>query len=390
MKTAGIITYWDTKNNYGTVLQDYALQQFLKQLNVRAFLIRIQFDSKPSKIQMYKSMAENYGLKKLMVHIVSRLFIKALNAGLRIKQKDLSRNFMDFIETNLSPSGIFRSYSELERGCPEADFYIAGSDQIWNTYGKPEEDIGDEMRAYLLSFVKGGKKRVSCAASFGGLEFDPTFSDIFKNELETFEFISVREQSGVDICRKLGIQNVFLQQDPTMLMSASEYRDIESKRLVAKRPYILLYLLENTTDFSIHSLKSFALQNKLDMVYVSANEMQRINFYKKAYPTVSEWLGLFDCAEYVVTNSFHGTVFSLIFNKNFLFVPQCGKFQNQNVRIASLLDCFGLADRIFAGRGFENIMNPVDWDSVNAKLAEIRERSPFVLYAKSITQGGAQ
>lgn len=390
IKTAGIITYWDTKNNYGTVLQNYALQQFLKKLNVRAFLMRIQFDSKLSRIQIYKHMAENYGLKKLVAHIFSRPFIKALNASLRIKQKDLSRNFANFIETNLNPSSIFHSYAELERCCPEADFYIAGSDQIWNTYGKPVEEIGDEIRAYLLSFVQGGKMQVSCAASFGSPEFDPTFSDIFKNALEMFEFVSVREQSGVDICRKLGIQNVFLQQDPTMLMSVSDYRNIESKSLVPKKPYILLYLLGNTTDFSIRTLKSFAAQNGLDMVYVSANEMQRINFYKKVYPTISEWLGLFDCAEYVVTNSFHGTVFSLIFNKNFLFVPQCGKFQNQNGRIGSLLDCFGLADRIFTGRGFENLMNPVGWGLINAMLAEIRERSPFALYAKSITQGGSE
>lgn len=335
-------------------------------------------------------MLKKNGLGNFALHIVFRFFGRLWNIVSRTEKKELSRNFSDFIKDNLNPTTVFHSYSELKEHCPTADFYIAGSDQIWNSYGKLEEEIGDEIRAYLLSFVKGGKKRVSCAASFGSLEFDPTFSDIFKNELETFEFISVREQSGVDICRKLGIQNVLLQQDPTMLMLASDYRSIESKRLVSKRPYVLLYLLGNTTDFSIHSLKSFAMQNNLDMVYVFANEMQRINFYKKVYPTVSEWLGLFDCAEYVVTNSFHGTVFSLIFNKNFLFVPQCGKFQNQNSRIISLLDCFGLADRIFSGCGFENLMNPVDWDSVNAMLAEIRERSPFALYAKSITQGGAQ
>lgn len=390
MKVAGIITYWDTKNNYGTVLQNYALQQFLKQLNVRAFLIRIQFDSRQSRIQMYKRMAEKYGLKKLAGHIISRPFTKALNAVFHVKQKDLSRDFMNFIETNLNPSGIFRSYSELKEHCPPADFYIAGSDQIWNTYGKSEEEIKSDISAYLLSFVPDETHRSSCAASFGSLEFDSSFSDIFKNELEKFEFISVREQSGVDICRKLGIQNALLQPDPTMLVSVSEYKDIESKSLVPEKPYILLYLLGNTTDFSIRSLKSFATQNNLDMLYVSANEMQRINFYEKAYPTINEWLGLFDCAEYVVTNSFHGTVFSLIFNKNFLSVPQCGEFKKQNGRVCSLLEYFGLSSRILKKGNIEHIMNPIDWDSVNAKLEKIRKKSPFAVYAESVMNGGIQ
>lgn len=121
------------------------------------------------------------------------------------------------------------------------------------------------------------------------------------------------------------------------------------------------------------------------MVYVPANEAQKINFYKKTFPTVEEWLGLYENASAVVTNSFHGTVFSLIFNKPFLSVHQTGKFENQNVRIDSLLEDFELKNRIFSG-DFEKLFAPVDFENVNKRLEEIRESSPFVEWIKKMEE----
>ena len=118
------------------------------------------------------------------------------------------------------------------------------------------------------------------------------------------------------------------------------------------------------------------------MVYVSANEMKKVNFHKKIYPTVNEWLGLYENASAVVTNSFHGTVFSIIFNKPFLSVHQSGKFESQNIRIDSLLEDFGLKNRVFSG-DFEKLFVPVNFEKVNKKLEEIRKKSPFVEWMKA-------
>ena len=190
---------------------------------------------------------------------------------------------------------------------------------------------------------------------------------------------------GVEIGKGRGFENAVLQQDQTMLLSSDEYKKIASKNLVPKKPYILLYLLGNDTDFSTRRLKQFAKLKNLEVVYVPANEAQKINFHKKTFPTVEEWLGLYENASAVVTNSFHGTVFSLIFNKPFLSVHQTGKFEDQNVRIDSLLEDFGLKNRIFSG-DFEKLFSSVDFEKVNKRLEEIRKCSPFVEWIKKMEE----
>ena len=286
---------------------------------------------------------------------------------------------------NLNPTKVFRSLSELESDCPMADIYIAGSDQVWNTYGENYVTVSEQIKSYLLSFAPDSARKVSCAASFGKRSLNAEFESLFKKALSKFDFISCREKSGVEICKGLGFENAVLQQDPTMILSSDEYKKIASKSLVPKKPYILLYLLGNDTDFSTRRLKQFAKLKNLEVVYVPANEAQKINFYKKTFPTVEEWLGLYENASAVVTNSFHGTVFSLIFNKPFLSVHQTGKFEGQNVRIDSLLEDFGLKNRIFSG-DFEKLFSSVDFEKVNKRLEEIRKCSPFVEWIKKMEE----
>ena len=376
------MSYWDTADNYGTVLQHYALQIYLRSLGHEPFLIRFRFSESVREkiIRAWKSGGFLLVLRKSARFLISR--ISGLRKFLRRKGESL-RDFEGFRNAYFSMSVVYRSYEQLKQNPPEADMYIAGSDQIWNTGGASE--IGESILVYLLSFVSGGTRRVACAASFGTREFASAMSASFKIELSKFDFISVRDQGSVDICKSLGFESAVLQPDPTMLLAVSDYRDIECETIDKTTPYILLYLLNNTTDFSIRRLKSFAARHGLEVVYVSANcdYIGNINLYAKECPTIHEWLRLYDGASFVVTNSFHGTVFSLIYNKNFLFAPQCGKYKNQNTRILSLLDYFGLDARIFADGNLESLMHPVDWSSVNVRLEEIREYSPFATYVRT-------
>lgn len=379
----GIITYWITRSNYGTVLQNYALQTFLRSLGFETFLIRTDIPLGCSRRDYYKSLLQKNGFFSLISYFKSRLFCKITRRILSENKNDEKRKFPDFMDKNLNPTKIFRSLSELESDCPMADIYIAGSDQVWNTYGENYGAVSEQIKAYLLSFAPDSARKISCAASFGKNSLAVEFENLFKQELSEFDFISCREKSGVEICKGLGFENAVLQQDPTMLLSSDEYKKIASKNLVPKKPYILLYLLGNDTDFSTHRLKQFAKLKNLEVVYVPANEAQKINFHKKTFPTVEEWLGLYENASAVVTNSFHGTVFSLIFNKPFLSVHQTGKFEDQNVRIDSLLEDFGLKKRIFSG-DFEKLFSSVDFEKVNKRLEEIRKCSPFVEWIKKM------
>ena len=381
----GIITYWITRSNYGTVLQNYALQTFLRSFGFETFLIRTDIPLGCSRLDYYKSLLQKNGFFSLIRYFKSRLFCKIARRISSENKNDDKRNFPDFVGKNLNPIKIFRSLSELESDCPMADIYISGSDQVWNTYGENYNTVSEQIKAYLLSFVPDSAKKISCAASFGKSSLAVEFESLFKKELSRFDFISCREKSGVEICKRLGFENAVLQQDPTMILSSDEYKKIASKSLVPKKPYILLYLLGNDTDFSTRRLKQFAKLKNLEVVYVPANEAQKINFYKKTFPTVEEWLGLYENASAVVTNSFHGTVFSLIFNKPFLSVHQTGKFEDQNVRIDSLLEDFGLKNRIFSG-DFEKLFSSVDFEKVNKRLEEIRKCSPFVEWIKKMEE----
>ena len=381
-KPLGIITYWITRSNYGTLLQNYALQSFLHSLGFETFLIRTDIPPGCSRLDYYKSLLQTNGFFSLISYFKSRLFSKIAGKILSENKKNDKRKFPAFVDINLNPTKIFRSISELESDCPIADIYIAGGDQVWNTYGENYSTVSEQIKAYLLSFATDYARKISCAASFGKNALDLEFESLFKQKLSEFDFISCREKSGVEICRNIGLENAVLQQDPTMLLSSSEYKKIAGKNLVSKNPYILLYLLGNDTDFSIRKLKQFAKSKKIEVIYVPANEAQKINLYRKTYPTVEECLGLYQNASAVVTNSFHGTVFSLIFNKPFLSVHQRGKFESQNTRIDSLLEDFGLKNRVFSG-DFEKLFVPVNFENVNKKLEEIRKKSPFVEWMKA-------
>lgn len=352
-KKIGIITYWITRSNYGTVLQNYALQTFLRSLCFETFLIRTDIPLGCSRSDYYKSLLQKNGFFSLICYFKSRLFCKITRRILSENKNDEKRKFPDFVDKNLNPTKIFRSLSELESDCPMADIYIAGSDQVWNTYGENYVTVSEQIKSYLLSFAPDSARKVSCAASFGKRSLNAEFESLFKKALSKFDFISCREKSGVEICKGLGFENAVLQQDPTMLLSSDEYKKIASKNL--------------------------------EVVYVPANEAQKINFHKKTFPTVEEWLGLYENASAVVTNSFHGTVFSLIFNKSFLSVHQTGKFEDQNVRIDSLLEDFGLKNRIFSGN-FEKLFSSIDFEKVNKRLEEIRKCSPFVEWIKKMEE----
>lgn len=339
----GILTFWWSNDNYGQLLQCYALQKYLRDAGHDAYLIRYDFRPDISKnpfiLRCLKAL-NPFKLIKFISHKKHELKVIS-------EQTKNDRHFDDFRSKYIENSEkIYLHYSELESNPPEADVYIVGSDQVWNfSFYKDISRCWNLLHAYFLDFGKAETKRISYAASWSCTDLPEEIIKEIRPLLSKFNYVSVREKSGIDMCRKCEYENAELVPDPTLLLDSNDYRKLYRENNVQKsgKPYLLLYMLGNECDFDIQTAYDFAASMNLDVVYVTGNS--KIDKYKKTYATIPEWLCLVDNAEYVITNSFHCCVFSLIFNKQFAAVPVSGSISSMNTRLDSLFESAGIKAR---------------------------------------------
>ena len=365
----GIMTFWWDEDNYGQILQCYALQKYLQDAGHDAYLIRYDPRHDFRSTPIYKKIINIFNPKKLHRFILNK---KRKFVDIREKRNNY-RGFKGFINKYIKQSEIiYYSYDELVKYPPQADLYIVGSDQVWNNFGKPISKSVNRMNAYLLNFGGPSVKRISYAASFGKEKLSNDYINIFAPLLKNFDYISVREESGLEICKRCGINNAEWVPDPTMLFNSDIYRNLyKSEEMIKKpaRPYCFLYIVGNSINFSIESIYKWAESKNIDVEYVTANLRQ--DKYKKTYSTIPEWIYLLENAEYVITNSFHAAAFSLIFNKEYLVIPKIGK--NSNERLYSLFAMFNIEDRIMNDNiSFTLFENKIQWDKVNLVLEQLR------------------
>ncbi len=356
----GVVTYWTSKDNYGQLLQAYALQKVLRNAGYDAFLIR------------YDVTTNSFHVKQRRLRWL-KIFNPLAIAGY-IKRKlyarpqcpEPSRNFDGFLKDHIVSTELLYSAKALQANPPTADVYICGSDQIWKkTY------IGIDACHYL-QFAPVGSHKIAYAVSFGGCSFSKREIRQISKFLHDFDFVSVREQGGVEICRRAGRNDVLCMPDPTILLPVSAYKQLTVVPDMEGNKYLLLYLLGHSTDLDIAEVYRFAREKNLEVVYVPSQG--RIDSYPKTYPTIPQWLGLIAGAEYVITNSFHGTVFSIIFNKQFAVALLSGgtKTKVMNERIDTLLTMTELDGRTLKNNIYA-IERPIDYESVNAVLQQQRE-----------------
>ena len=328
----GIMTFWWSEDNYGQLLQCYALQKYLRNLGHDAFLIRYL----PEKETNYslKRFLSIFNPTKVIRYILKRKQYKLA----REEQTDHPRHFEEFRSKYIVQSDrIYYSYNELKNNPPEADIFIVGSDQVWNF---PNITMKGRINAYCLQFTSQKAKRIAYAASFGVDSLNENISNQIQSLIRTFSSVGVREISGKEICNKMGI-NANVVCDPTLLLEKSQWTQIKTKVDGIRKKYIFLYLLKNTCSFSVKKLKNWANLNNLDLVYVSGNNAYYDTDFddkdiNKSYLTINQWLFYLSEAEYVITNSFHCCVFSLIFNKKVAVVPLTSSLKRTNDRINSL------------------------------------------------------
>jgi hypothetical protein len=366
----GIMTFWWSDDNYGQILQCYALQKYLCDAGHDTYLIRYDPRNDYVKTSVLKKALKVFNPVKLINH----LSYKKRLINNRREEKDNPRRFNNFREKYIKQSEkIYYSYDELVSNPPEADVYITGSDQVWNTFSLSFERARKKLQAYFLDFGDSETKRIAYAASFGKETIADDFIRAISPLLKRFDYISVREKSGLTICRQCGIENADWVLDPTLLLTADNYRSLykNEQPVSPGKPYLFLYLLGNKTRFSVETVYQQAKEKNLEVVYVSGNV--QMDKHKKVYATIPQWISLIDNAEYIITNSFHGCVFSLIFHKPFIPIMLTGKYvSGMNTRLKSL---FELLELKFTNDNQNLLKNIYDFDKnrIDKKLSDLKD-----------------
>lgn len=339
----GIITFWWSNDNYGQLLQCYALQQYLREQGHEPFLIRYDSRSDFLPLPVWRKVIKAFNPIKLSRFIRYKFIKKFQKIQFNSEEQNKQRQFDSFRKKYIRQSEqIYLSYSELKENPPKADCYIVGSDQVWNFYEYPLNKCKNPLHAYFLDFGASSTKRISYSASWGKKKISKKFIKEIAPLLKKFDYVSVREESGLDICRKCGVPDAEFRCDPTLLLSADHYRKIYQSEEQHNNPqeYVFVYRLVNPCDFNLDSVREWAKEKKLEIIYVTANGLQ--DEYEKLFPTIPQWLSLIDHAEYVITNSFHCCVFSLIFKKRFGVYPLTPPFHKMNSRIETLSSFFSV------------------------------------------------
>lgn len=348
----GIMTFWWSEDNYGQLLQCYALQKYLRDQGHDPFLIR--YDSRKDYVPtpLYWKLLKVLNPVKLAGYL-SLKRRKYLSAKEYVVH---NRQFSSFRDTYLKQSEqIYYSYDELKANPPQADCYIVGSDQVWNFSNGALQKVKKLVHAYFLDFGSDSIIRMAYAASWGREQIPDNFVDEIQPLLKKFQKVSVREKSGIDICRRCGYETAQWVCDPTLLLDAEVYREIYRNTNVSapQKPYVLFYYLDNGGKFDKKSVFQFAQERNLDVRYISAN--MNMDAYEKTYATIPEWLYLVDNAQYVITNSFHCCVFSILFRKQFGAIALTGTYSGMNSRLQSLFEMTGCGERYIKDGDFSTL-----------------------------------
>lgn len=318
-------------HNFGSVLQAYALQEYVKSLfeeektEVEYQIIDYYTEKQEEIYNIYKS---GFNVKSIVKNMIAFPYRKELE----IKYQ----KFESFLSEMCSLTRRYRTAEELCNGGLTADFYISGSDQLWNVRALDFADV------YYLDFVRTGKK-ISYAASFGPLKinWEAYSCDKYRKLLNEYDALSVREQGSAENVRLLTGRECSVNVDPTLLLSADQWERIQSRANYKNGRYILLYCLETSKE---QLSMADAISKKLELPilvlrYNNKNDM--FNHFIKRYDSgPKDFLAYVEHAALVLSSSFHGTAFSLIYHRPF-YVFNGGK----DYRIRSILKRMGMEER---------------------------------------------
>lgn len=330
----GIVTIYDLKN-YGNRLQNYAVSEVLRSLGVYSDTLII--DDTPLKRKIKNGIKVILG-KKPYIHWNLQEENKLFTKDYSQLEYERYEKFKSFSHKNIKIK-----YVKLSKNLNEQyDYFITGSDQVWNT------DIGHGLPWEFLSFADQNK-RISYAPSFGGAEIHDRVNDASKY-LFQMKDISIREFSGVNFIKKISGRDAIHLVDPTLMLECSQWRSVEvkpEKPLIPKK-YILTYFLGDYNEDAEH-----IIQKLIDTYQLPVIRLKDLTQPEVFVSGPSEFLYLIDHASLVLTDSFHGSVFSFIYGIPFLVFNREGNLPNMMARVDSFLDLFCLK-RKYVNSGLPN------------------------------------
>jgi len=367
----GIITQ-PLQNNYGGLLQNYALLHVIK--NMGHEVETIDHSSNINTIWIRKVLSRTKGC---LLHV---LFPKRYEKPRYIPNEKeyevIRKNTNYFINKYISRTKVLNSLREFDdiAKTGKYDAYVVGSDQCW----RPKYN-GAYLYEMFLRFAERQKdvKRIAYAASFGTTdwEFSPLMTELCANLIKKFDVITVRESSGVLLCKNNFGVDAAQVLDPTLLLDKEDYEKlVENENEPHSIGNLFYYILDPTEDKQSvidrvsrkYGLIPFTTLPKCQEETRSKWDVKkRIDYC--VFPSVTSWLRGFIDARMVIVDSFHGAVFSIIFNKPFWVL---GNYKRGNTRFESLLGLFGLEDRMITVDDNVDWTKPIDWNNVNT----IRER----------------
>ncbi len=346
--------------NYGNKLQNYALQKTLEEFGCEVETIRQKRnafikDIKADTKEIIKSIKRTICREQDIYKLRSRRFQQ-------FERKYIKYSHYSF-GMNTRPARLSNQY----------DRFVVGSDQVWNTRF---DDIRNNLDNYLAVFADPGK-RIAYAASFGERTLEEEFISRFKAELASFAAVSVRELSGVELALQCG-KTATLVLDPTLLLSRNEWDELSvNPGLSINRSYVLAYFLGDEDENIRHCVENIAEEKHVIRLYKSWTTKNMISSVEEFTVSPDEFVWLVAHAEFVVTDSYHAAVFSIIYHKPFRIFDRVDNGLNNRMsdRIETLATIFQLND--FRGILQDPSRIPVnqDWEKIESILAAEKEKS---------------
>lgn len=368
IKKIGIITFYYNSINYGGVLQSYALESFLVK-NGYEKTEQICYKSVQST-----SLKKLLNLKKVIRYISNKIEHRKFSLRYEKSLSDKRESFKDFTQNVIRHSDYVYNVDNINVSIGKYDVFITGSDQVWNT------DNYDFV--YRLDFVPQNNVKIAYAAGISNEKLTKKQKEIFINSLRDFTAVSVREKKAVSLLQPLTDKTVEWVIDPTLLLTDKQWNEVCSQRKVQEK-YLFCYFLGDPL-IKVKNIIEFANRNGLKIVnfpYACGTSSSKSDFgdYRVYDASPQDFLSYVKHAEYVFTDSFHASVFSHIYKRNFFVFNRKG-FKAMNDRIYSLTDLFDTGDRFCDSKEkctleYIESLPPINYDREFPKFEAMKEKS---------------
>lgn len=350
-----IVTCHDVYN-FGASLQAFALQTYLERMGHEVCII----DYKPpyqiprrQRLFPLDRSVNVLALMKMIYHLPRR-----------ISHIGRNRKFREFTDKYLHLTDEYNTKEQVYSAHLDADVFICGSDQIWNSMYPTGWDS-----VFYLDFVTNGARKVAYAPSISITQMQEWQINVYKRYLPSFDFVSIREKSSIPFLNEIGRNDVEYVCDPVMLFPPSVWDNLLPCPRLVKEPYLLLYDFDGSKE-NASIAKEISKAEGLRIINISIDTLSGVGTKIKDIGPI-EFVSFIRHASFVVSSSFHGTIFSLLYHKRFCVVRRQLEI---NLRMQDLLDTYNLTDR-FVSAYTPSLLHDIDYQQVDNKMNEIIGRS---------------